>query len=70
MPMPGAVQYQNKGAQSVTGMLRYRTEKPDAGCRNADACGIGLDADIQLYKKDTHFVVIFLFSYRTRKEEN
>ena len=36
------VQYQNKGTQSSTGMLPYRTERPDAG-------GIGLDAYAQLW---------------------
>ncbi len=31
MLMPGAVRYRNKGIQSGTGMLRYRTEMSDAG---------------------------------------
>jgi hypothetical protein len=30
-------------------MLWYWTEMLDAGCRNTDACGIGLDADAQLW---------------------
>jgi hypothetical protein len=29
--------------------LRYRTEIQDAECRNADAGGIDLDADVQLW---------------------
>ncbi len=28
MPMPEIVRYRNKGSQSDTGMLRYRTEMP------------------------------------------
>jgi hypothetical protein len=44
--MPEAVRYRNKGTQSGAGMLRYRT-KICTGCRNADACGIDLDADAQ-----------------------
>jgi hypothetical protein len=31
MPMPQQVLYRNKGTQSSTGMLRYRTVRPDAG---------------------------------------
>ncbi len=39
-PMPEPVLYRNKGTQSSTGMLWYRTVRPDAG-------SIGLDADAQ-----------------------
>jgi hypothetical protein len=31
MPMPGAVQYQNKGIQSGTGVIPNQTGLPDAG---------------------------------------
>ncbi len=43
--MPEPVRYRNKGTQSGTGMLRYRTE---IQVPEADAGGIDLDADAQL----------------------
>jgi hypothetical protein len=43
VPIPDRVRYRNKGTQSGTGMLRYRSET-----QNADAGGIDLDADAQL----------------------
>jgi hypothetical protein len=59
--MPGPVQYQEKRAQSGTGMSRYRTEIRDA--RNADAGGIDLDADAQLcpflYTTFNHFSSLY-----------
>jgi hypothetical protein len=37
MPMPEPVRYRNKGTQFGTGMLRYRTERLDAGMPMAAA---------------------------------
>ncbi len=48
MPLLGAIRYQIKGA-----LPRYRNAlvpDRDAGCRNADAGGTGLDADAQLFQ--------------------
>ncbi len=43
--------------QSGTEMLRYWTELPP-GCRNADAGAIGLDADAQLWQRDSKHSII------------
>jgi hypothetical protein len=52
----GSSRYRNKGTQSGTGILRYRNELFE--CQNTDACGIGLDADAQLWNQCIEEVLV------------